>query len=99
MLLCIVAALAFVGNRALAESVAASDRTDYTNAAKSARTARSFQPWSGEPLRLLGEAQLASGDWELGLDLGLASDGEAQERAWRRAASLNPLSPEIQELG
>jgi hypothetical protein len=38
-------------------------------------------------------------DWELWLDLGLASDGPAQRRAWIHAQSLNPLSPELQELG
>lgn len=116
-LLCLAAALAFAGNRALAESVAAADRIDYAAAADSASTARRLQPWSGEPWRLLGEAQLAAGsvqearrsfergldrdpaDWELWLDLGLASDGPAQRRAWIHAQSLNPLSPELQELG
>jgi Flp pilus assembly protein TadD len=115
--LCVLAAIAFAGNWALAESVAAADRTDYSGAADSARTARTFQPWSGDPWRLLGEAQLASGavkdarrsfhrgldedpaDWELWLDLGLASDGPAQRRAWLQAESLNPLSPDLQELG
>jgi O-antigen ligase len=115
--LCLLAALAFAGNWALAESVAAADRTDYAAAEDRARTARTLQPWSGEPWRLLGEAQLASGavaearrsfqrgldrdpaDWELWLDLGLAGDGPAQRRAWIQAESLNPLSPELQELG
>ena len=115
--LCVLAALAFAGNWALAESVAAADRTDYAEAADRARTARTLQRWSGEPWRLLGEAQLATGDvesarrsfqrgldrdpadWELWLDLGLASDGPGQQRAWIQAQSLNPLSPELQELG
>ena len=115
--LCVLAALAFAGNWALAESMAAADRTDYAAAEDRARTARTLQPWSSEPWRLLGEAQLASGavvdarrsfqrgldhdpdDWELWLDLGLASDGPAQRRAWIQAESLNPLSPELQELG
>ncbi len=38
-------------------------------------------------------------NWELWLDLGLASEGTEQHAAWARAASLNPLSPELQELG
>ncbi|HET8650960.1 MAG TPA: O-antigen ligase family protein [Gaiellaceae bacterium] len=115
--LCIAVALAFAGNRALAEAVAAADRSDYAEAVDHARTARTLQPWSAEPWRLLGEAQLAagsvqearrsftrgldrdSGDWELWLDLGLAHDGPRQRLAWSRAQSLNPLSPELQELG
>ena len=115
--LCLVAAWAFAGNRALAAATAASDRTDYGASATNARVARTLQPWSGEPWRVLGEAQLAtgavgearrtferglerdSGDWELWLDLGLASDGAEQRRAWSRAASLNRMSPELEELG
>lgn len=115
--LCLLVALSYAGNRAVAASVAAANRGDYRAAADDARSARRLQPWSGEPWRLLGEAQLASGavpgaratfqdglerdsgDWELWLDLGLASDGPARRAAWGRAASLNPLSPELQELG
>lgn len=115
--LCLLVALSYTGNRAVAASVAAADRGDYRAAADDARTARRLQPWSDEPWRLLGEAQLASGalaaardsfqrglerdsgDWELWLDLGLASHGPARRAAWGRAASLNPMSPELQELG
>lgn len=39
-----------------------------------------------------------SGDWELWLDLALASDGEAYRHALARASALNPRSPEIREL-
>ena len=40
-----------------------------------------------------------SGDWELWLGLALASEGDARGVAFRRAATLNPLGTEIQELG
>nr|MBA2360278.1 O-antigen ligase family protein [Actinomycetota bacterium] len=115
--LCVLALYGFVGNRALAEAVAAADRVDFEASAVAARTARRLQPWSAEPWRLLGEAELARGsdsaarrsfseglerderNWELWLDLGLATDGDEQRRAWARSASLNPLSPELKELG
>lgn len=38
------------------------------------------------------------GDWELWLDLALASEGEPYRRALARASALNPRSPEILEL-
>ena len=115
--LLVLVSVAFAGNRAVAEAAATADRANYAASADAARTARTLQPWSAEPWRLLGEAQLArgdveharrsfsrglrrdDGDWELWLDLGLASDGAERRRAWRRAASLNPLSPELKELG
>jgi O-Antigen ligase len=40
-----------------------------------------------------------SGDWELWLGLALASEGDARRQAFRRAAALNPLGTEIQQLG
>jgi hypothetical protein len=115
--LCGLALFAYAGNRVLAESTAAADRADFPDSADRARTARRLQPWSPEPWRLLGEAELAAGadaaarrsfrgglerdrgNWELWLDFGLASEGTEQRAAWARAASLNPLSPELQELG
>jgi len=115
--LCLLAGVAFVGNRAIAQAQAASDGAAYDEVQDPARAARSLQPWSPEPWRLLGEAELADGsvvtarrdfrraldldpgDWELWLDLGLASDGAARQRAFARAAALNPLSPELLELG
>ncbi len=115
--LCGLALFAYAGNRVLAESSAAADRADFPASADRARTARRLQPWSAEPWRLLGEADLALGEnaaarrsfrhglerdpsnWEVWLDLGLASGGTEQRAAWARAASLNPLSPELQELG
>ena len=115
--LCLLAALAFLGNRAVEESVDASDRLAWPQAADAARRARSLQPWSPEPYRLLGEAELAEGslaaarryfrrglqedseEYELWIGLGLASDGAARRAAFARAARLNPLSPELRELG
>jgi Flp pilus assembly protein TadD len=108
---------AFLGNRAAAEAESAYDRGSWRDAEDAARSARSLQPWSPEPWRLLGEAQLAQGslasarrsfraglaedpeEWELWLDLGLASEGPARRRALEHAARLNPLSPELDELG
>jgi hypothetical protein len=37
-------------------------------------------------------------NWELWLNLALASDGQARRRALARAAELNPLDPEIEQL-
>jgi O-antigen ligase len=114
---CLLVVPAFLGNRAAAEAATAYDRSSWRDAEDAARSARALQPWSSEPWRLLGEAQLAQGslaparssfrrglaedpeEWELWLDLGLASEGPARRRAFERAARLNPLSPELEELG
>ena len=61
--------LAFVfvmqlGNNAVAGSDRAATRDDARGAAADARSARRWLPWSAEPRRLLGEAQLAQGDVE-----------------------------------
>lgn len=115
--LCLLVVPAFLGNRAAAEAGSAYDRGSWRDAEDAARSARTLQPWSPEPWRLLGEAQLAQGSlaparsslrrglaedpeaWELWLDLGLASEGTERRRAFERAARLNPLSPELEELG
>jgi hypothetical protein len=115
--LCALALVAFLGNQALANASDAADRLAWAKSADSARTARTLQPWSPEPWRILGEVELAegsleaarryfrqglhedAGDWELWLDLGLASEGPARRAALARAAALNPLSPELRELG
>jgi hypothetical protein len=115
--LCLLVVPAFLGNRAAAEAESAYDRGKWRDAEDAARSARSLQPWSPEPWRLLGEAQLAEGalvparssfrkglaedrdEWELWLDLGLASEGRARRSAFEQAARLNPLSPELEELG
>jgi hypothetical protein len=115
--LCLLAVPGFLGNRAAGEAESAYDRGSWRDAEHAARSARSLQPWSPEPWRLLGEAQLAQGslaparrsfraglaedseEWELWLDLGLASEGPTRRRAFEHAARLNPLSPELDELG
>jgi Flp pilus assembly protein TadD len=109
--------LAFLGNQAVAQARDASDRLEWERAEDSARRARSLQPWSPEPWRLLGEIELAEGslaaarrhfrsglsedpdEWELWIGLGLASDRSPRREAFARAARLNPLSPELRELG
>jgi O-antigen ligase len=99
---------AYAGNRALEVAETGSDA--------SARRAARLQPWSAQPWRVLGEAQLAAGeveqaretfldaldrddgDWELWLDLALASEGAERDRALARAQELNPLEPAIEDL-
>jgi O-antigen ligase len=115
--LALLAGAAYGGNYALAQANAAADRLESNDARAAARRARTLQPWSPEPWRVLGETELADGsleaarrsfrrglendpdDWELWLDLGLASDAQARREAFSRAALLNPLSPELRELG
>ena len=115
--LCILAALAFLGNQAVERSVEASNRLDWREAANAARRARTLQPWSPQPWRLLGEIELAEGslpaarryfrqglredrdDWELWIGLALASDGAARQAALAEVHRLNPMSPELDELG
>jgi hypothetical protein len=115
--LCVLTALAFVGNHALERSIDAMDGLEWREAGDAARRARSLQPWSPEPWRVLGEIELAEGslvaarryfrrglaedpdEFELWIGLGLASDGAARREAFARAAALNPLSPELRELG
>ena len=99
---------AYAGTRALEVAETGSDA--------SARRAARLQPWSAQPWRVLGEAQLAAGevekaretfldaldrddrDWELWLDLALASEGAERDRALARAQDLNPLEPAIEDL-
>jgi hypothetical protein len=75
----VAAAFLFVmhaGNTALAESAAALERGDVDRAAREARSARRWQPWSFEPWQRLAEAQLAAGDARAAR----GSYGEAIER-------------------
>jgi O-Antigen ligase len=99
---------AYAGNRELALAEGGSEG--------SAKRAARLQPWSAEPWRARGEAELArgeveraqesfregidrdDGDWELWLDLALASEGAERERALARAEELNPRAPDIEEL-
>jgi O-antigen ligase len=108
---------AFLGNRALEQSIDAMDELRWEQAADRARSARRLQPWSPEPWRVLGEVELAEGslaaarsnfrrgleedpdEFELWIGLGLASEGRDQRVAFERASRLNPLSPELEEVG
>ena len=62
----VVAVVAHVGNGAAAEAQDALDRGDTATARREADRARRFAPWSAEPLRLRGEAELAEGRLEAG---------------------------------
>jgi O-antigen ligase len=111
-----VAFIGFAGNRAAASSSDALDGEELHTAATEARSARRWEPWSAEPWRLLGEAQLQAGeveqarasfrhgiakdgrDWELWLDLALASRGAARQSALEHVERLNPLSTELREV-
>jgi hypothetical protein len=59
--LCLAAAFAFAGNHALERSIDAMDDLRWREAADNARRARTLQPWSPEPWRVLGEVELAEG--------------------------------------
>jgi tetratricopeptide (TPR) repeat protein len=72
----VAAAAAGVGNRALADATRAAQHGDWAAAARSARSAGSWQPWSAEPRRLLAESYLVVGD--------NARAREALEQALRR---------------
>jgi O-Antigen ligase len=115
-LLAVVALVAHVGNRAAAESEAALARADVSGALRSARRARTWQPWAAAPDRLRGEAELSVGhdvaavrslrdairgdpeSWRAWYDLAVVTTGAERSAALRRAAKLNPLSPEVEDL-
>ena len=54
-------AAALAGNDALHHAVKSLQSNSWAQAARSARTASRWQPWSAEPYDLLGQAELASG--------------------------------------
>jgi O-antigen ligase len=62
----VVAVAAHVGNGAAAEAQDALDRGDASAARREAHRAQRFAPWSAEPWRLLGEAELAAGRLDAG---------------------------------
>jgi hypothetical protein len=61
VLVAALAAFALAGNRALASAQHATTAERWHVAESSARHAASLQPWSAEPWRVLGEAQLQQG--------------------------------------
>ena len=78
--LAVVATIAHAGNSASEDAHEALDRGDAVAARRAAERARRFMPWSAEPWRLLGEAELAAGRLPL-----------ARDRL-RRAAAEDPRS-------
>jgi O-antigen ligase len=58
----LVALVGYAGNRAEASAADALDGSKLSAAASDARHARRWEPWSSEPWRLLGEAQLQAGE-------------------------------------
>jgi hypothetical protein len=61
-ILAVFAVAAAIGNGALARARTANEQHRYAAAASHARLARQWMPWSPEPLLVLGEARLGSGD-------------------------------------
>jgi hypothetical protein len=103
-----LALAAYPGNRELAFAEAGSERA----ARRAARLQPwSGEPWRllGEARLQRGEVEGAreafleglerdDGEWELWLDLALATEGRERARALREAARLNPLEPDLREL-
>src|SRR2546430_77344 len=58
----VFALITLVGNIALSQASTAAGKGDWAASAKDARRAHTWAPWSSEPYRLLGEAQLGDGD-------------------------------------
>jgi tetratricopeptide (TPR) repeat protein len=61
IVLALLAGVGVVGHLAVSRSVAAAHRGDWTAAAKDARRARFWMPWSPQPWVALGDAQLGAG--------------------------------------
>jgi tetratricopeptide (TPR) repeat protein len=57
-----VAFVGLVGNMSLAQASTAAGKGNWATSAKDAKRAHTWAPWSSEPYRLLGEAQLGEGD-------------------------------------
>ena len=57
-----IALVILVGNMSLAQASSAADKGNWSASARDARRAHTWAPWSSEPYRLLGEAQLGDGD-------------------------------------
>lgn len=96
LLVAAVSVETLVANRAAARAGSLTARDDTAAAMAAARRARTLEPWSSEPWRLLGEAQLAAGD----LDAARASfrsglaHGHDDWRLWLDLALASPQSTE-----
>jgi hypothetical protein len=99
-------------NVALARSANAAKDGHWADSAAWAARARTYAPWSSEPLQLEALAQPTAatarplflraiakdrGNWQLWLQLAWSSQGDLRRHALAQAARLNPLSPEIAE--
>jgi O-antigen ligase len=62
LLLMVVAFIGLVGNMSLSQAATAAGNGNWSRSAKDARRAHTWAPWSSEPYRVLGEAQLGEGD-------------------------------------
>jgi len=58
----VVAFVGLVGNMSLSQASAAAGKGHWAASAKDAKRAHTWAPWSSEPYRVLGEAQLGEGD-------------------------------------
>jgi hypothetical protein len=58
----VFAFITLVGNMSLAQASNAAGKGDWLKSAKDARRANAWAPWSSEPYRLLGEAQLSESE-------------------------------------
>jgi hypothetical protein len=58
----VVAFIGLVGNMSLAQASTAAHKGQWASSAKDAKRAHTWAPWSSEPYRVLGEAQLGQGD-------------------------------------
>jgi O-antigen ligase len=58
----VVAFIGLVGNMSLSQAARAAGKGDWAKSAKDARRAHTWAPWSSEPYRVLGEAELGEGD-------------------------------------
>jgi hypothetical protein len=62
LLVMVVAFVGLVGNMSLSQAATAAGKGNWPASAKDARRAHTWAPWSSEPYRVLGEAQLGEGD-------------------------------------
>jgi uncharacterized BrkB/YihY/UPF0761 family membrane protein len=58
----VIAFVGLVGNMSLAQASTAAGKGNWSASAKDAKRAHTWAPWSSEPYRVLGEAQLGQGD-------------------------------------